>query len=171
MELLNLLLYTGVFLQLTWSRFFDFLFIMGCLKIAYYSNPSYDFKQYEFSNFVFTFTHLALHTGFYYLNILIGKINATNYGNKLISNYNYVNNIYVFHRSRMIYNFIITPVKYFLKQLLLGQLPTEQMEQLKQMQFQTQLNSQSVYESENNLKTTEQINLFLDKILLENKQD
>lgn len=177
MELLNLLLYTTAFSQLSYSGFFDFCLINMFLKYAYYYNPknynptNYNQNTVDFTTFFVTFVHFALHVLSYYGYLFINNCEQYKYGKYIINNYNTLNKSYLNARYKILYNGFLTPLKYVLKKIIFSDIPKQNIENFKIIMEKNINNMKQESKGLNGIKlnTNKQIDNFLDKILLENK--
>ncbi len=175
MELLELLLYTTAFSQLSYGNFFDFCIITLFLKHAYTYKPN-EFNQYsvDFSTFLITFTHLTLHMLNYYLYSLCYKCYTFKYGKFIIDSYNNLNKKYLNIRFKLLYYTFLLPIKFIMKKYIFSDLPEQNKNYIKKIIEFNLLNNN--LKNENNsacleLKTNKQIDSFLDKILMENNKN
>ena len=174
MELLNLLLYTTAFSQLSYSKFFDFCLINIFLKYAYYYKPSGNIPNNDdITTFAITFAHLTLHVLSYYCNLFIYKCEQNKYGKHIIYNYNLLNKSYLQLRCNLLYYGFLTPFKYVLKKIVLHQIPEQNVENFKKIMTInfSNIKQENQFSNNNELKTNKQIDLFLDKILVKNKNN
>lgn len=172
MELLNLLLYTTAFSQLTYSKFFDFCLINIFLKYAYHFKPTgYNPNIADFTTFFVTFIHFTLHIILYYGDLCICKCEQNNYGKHIIYSYNSLNKYYLNARNKLLYYGVLTPFKYVLKKIVFSTIPNQNIENFKKNMETNILNGKQENKElvGTELKTNKQIDNFLDKILLENK--
>jgi len=172
MELLNLLLYTTAFSQLTYLNFFDFCLINIFLKYAYHYKPiSYNPNTVDFTTFFVTFIHFTLHITLYYGDLCICKCEQNNYGKHIIYSYKVLNKYYLNARNKLLYYGFLTPFKYVLKKIVFSTIPNQNIENFKKNMEKNiySINHESKEPVCTELKTNKEIDLFLDKILLENK--
>lgn len=178
MELLQLLLYTTAFSQLSYSAFFDFCLVNMFLKYAYNFKPSYVHNQntIDFTTFLITFAHLTLHIIQYYVFVLSQKCYTYKCGKYIIDNYNILNKRYLNIRFKFIYYTFLTPLKFIFKKFVIGDIPEHDINEFKkiiELNFENNnIKKQNNFnEIEHELKTNKQIDSFLDKILLENNKN
>ena len=172
MELLNLLLYTTAFSQLSYYKFFDFCLINLFLNYAYHYKPtSYNPNIIDFITFCVTFTHFTLHIISYYGVLFINNCEQNKYGKHIIYSYNSLNKSYLNARFKLFYYGFLTPFKYVLKKFVFPSIPNQNIEGFKKIMETNISNLKQERKSHinNELKTNKQIDNFLDKILLENK--
>lgn len=175
MELLELLLYTTAFSQLSYGNFFDFCIVNLFLKHAYAYKPT-DFNQYsiDFSTFLITFTHLTLHMLNFYMYSLCYKCYTFKYGKYIIDNYNILNKKYLNLRFKLIYYTFLLPIKFLMRKYIFSNLPEQNKNYLKKIvELKLQNNNLKKENIITNveLKTNKEIDCFLDKILLENDKN
>jgi len=168
MELLNLLLYTTAFSQLTYLNFFDFCLINIFLKYAYHFNPAVNNPNAaDFTTFFVTFVHFTLHITLYYGNLCICKCEQNNYGKHIIYSYKVLNKYYLNARNKLLYYGFLTPFKYVFKKIVFSTIPNQNIENFKKNIYS--INQESKEPVCIELKTNKEIDNFLDKILLANK--
>ena len=174
MELLKLLLYTTAFTQLSYSHFFDFCLINIFLLYIYYTKPVIQSNTFDFMVFTTGFIHLALHVMFYYLQVWVQICKSNQYANQVITKYNYLNEKYLELRFKFFYHGVLRPVKFIVKKILLSNTPPENYQEFNEalVNFrQSIVNSvKKNQQNANGLKTNEQIDDFLNKILEDNKK-
>jgi len=175
MELLQLLLYTTAFSQLSYSTFIDLCFINIFIKYAYNYKPTeYSHIQTDFSTFFITFTHIMLHIINFYVYVFYNKFYTYEYGKYIIDNYNLANRKYLNLRAKIIYYVFLIPFKFILKKTVFSNIPEQDISNFKKMinlNYSNNIVKKQYKINDSELKTNKQIDSFLDKILSENNKN
>lgn len=174
MELLELLLYTTAFSQLSYGHFFDFFLVRIFLKYAYIYKPFENIQtQQDFTTFILTFTHILLHMINFYVYSLSQKCYTYTCGKYIIDNYNYVNKKYLNLRFKVIYYGFLLPFKFIIKKFIFSDVPEQDINNFKKI-IELNLSNNNLKKEnklyDTQLKTNKQIDCFLDKILVENSK-
>lgn len=174
MELLNFLLYTTAFSQLSYSCFFDFCVGNMFLKYAYYVKPVYENNSLDITWFIMSFMHISLHLMVYYLWLFIQYCKTIPSANYMIKQYNWANKKYIEYRTKFVFYGILRPMGFIVKKIFL----TEQDKTNEQEFVQLVQNLKFKVSNSTNgkplianreLKTNEEINGFLNKFMTEKK--
>lgn len=177
MELFELLLYTTAFSQLSYGHFFDFCLFNIFLKYVYAYKPlDYEYNQnpIDFTSCLISFAHVVLHVINFYMYSLCQKCYTYKHGKYIIDNYNYVNKKYLFLRFKIMYYGFLVPFKFICKKFILSDIPEENINKFKQLVNLNIVNNNLKKENKNidvELKTNQQIDLFLDKILMKSNKN
>jgi hypothetical protein len=173
MELLNLLLYAIIFLQLSYTNFFNFCLINIFLKYCYYNEPIYIQHSFDFSAFIITIIHMSLHIFFYYMDIFLKLCKQNKYYNVIICKYNNINDMYLKFRFMIFYNLVITPLFFILKKNIFDSIIIGNINNFnkiyKRKNNNLKLLNFNFKNTTNQLKSNIDIDKFLNKITLENK--
>lgn len=162
MELLQLLLYTTAFTQLSYSSFFYFCFTSLFLHIVSHSKLTPIKHEFDISSLIVNLTCIMLHLMLYNINYLISIIKKNKYGIIVINNYNYLNKQYLNCRKQILYYVILVPLKYVFKKMFLPDVNESDIYKFKQFIIDQNYNKKTIKE----LKTDEDIADFLNKFSL-----
>lgn len=174
MELLNFLLYTIAFSQLSYSSFFDFCVGNWFLKYTYYVKPEYGHNTLDITCFVMSAIHISLHLMVYYLWIFIQYCKTISSTNYVIKQYNWANEKYIGYRSKLVFYGILRSIGFvFKKMFLTEQNKTNEQEfvhlvQNLKIKVSNSTNVKPLI-ANRELKTNEEITGFLNKFLKEKK--
>lgn len=170
MELLKLLLFSFAFTQLSYWQFFNFCLLNEFIKYIYYINPlyttSYTILNITTFEFILTFIHLVLHMLVYYIFNFIQFCQTYKPINFIICKYNWLNKQYLQYRGRLFHYGLFKPFEYLNKKIINWKQQTNLQNKDKSNKL-NKLNEFKPIESPKlpELKTKEQINNFLDKIM------
>ena len=179
MELLQLLLYTTAFTQLSYTSFFTFCSASLFLRFAYYNKPTCIKHEFDFSSLIICLTHVILRLMEIFISIFVKIVEKNQYGFIIVNNYNNLNNHYLILRKKT-FDYVVCgsiyvvcgSIKYVFKKVFLPDIPQEEISALKKLMITD--NNKMITDNKKSikeLKTDKEIIEFLNKFSSTTKTD
>ena len=148
MELLQLIFFTFSYNFMSVGNFFNTILIYLFLKLVYKKNNIIN-SNLDPSMIIINFLNILLHLLVYQMGLMINVMKQNVYYNKVITLYNNMNNKYVSIKNKILHYIIFIPLKLGMSKMLNN--------------ISREVNSNT------NLKSNQDINIFLDGLLEKNK--